>query len=87
MFRTKRRLSRWWLVLAIVIGMLLGGLLADFIGQWLPLARLGLEIGNADSFHVDTTLLKLDLQILMRFNLGSLLGLLIAIITFRFFDN
>ena len=87
MFRNKRRISRWWLVLAIILGTLIGGLLGDWLGNWLPLARMGIEIGNAAPFVIDTSLLTMSLQILVRYNLGSLLGLLIGIIVFRYFDR
>ncbi len=87
MFRSRKRISRWWLVLAIVLGTLIGGLLGDWIGNWLPLARLGIEIGNAAPFILNTNLLMLNLQILARFNLGSLLGLLLGILIFRYIDR
>lgn len=87
MFRNRRRISRWWLVLAILCGLLIGGLVADFIGRWLPMAKMGLEIGNMEPLRIDTNLLKLELQLLLRFNLGSVLGLLIGILVFRFFDK
>jgi uncharacterized membrane protein YfcA len=87
MFRNKKRLSRWWLVLAIVLGTFIGGMLGDWLGNWLPLARMGIEIGNAAPFTLDTNLLTMSLQILARFNLGSLLGLLIGILVFRYFDR
>ncbi|MCE5197100.1 MAG: hypothetical protein LLG09_08255 [Negativicutes bacterium] len=87
MFRSKRRISRWWLVLAIFLGLLIGGLLGDFIGNWLPLARLGLEIGNVEPFILTSALLDLSLQFMIRFNLGSLIGLLISILIFRLLDK
>jgi len=87
MFRSRKRISRWWLVLAIVLGTLMGGILGDFIGNWLPLARLGIEIGNTAPFAINTSLLMMNLQILARFNLGSLLGLFIGILIFRYFDR
>lgn len=87
MFRSRRRISRWWMVLAITIGTFIGGLLGDFIGNWLPLARLGIEVGNSVPFIVETNLLSMTLQMLVRFNLGSILGLFIGILVFRYFDR
>lgn len=87
MFRNKRRISRWWLVLAIVLGTLIGGLLGDWLGNWLPLARMGIEIGNTTPFVIKTNLLEMSLGILVRYNLGSLLGLLIGALVFRYFDR
>lgn len=87
MFRSKRKISRWWLVLAIFLGLLIGGLLGDLIGNWLPLARLGLEIGNVVPFILHSAVFDLSLQCMVRFNLGSLIGLLVAILVFRLLDK
>jgi len=82
--RNERRI--WVAVLICALGMFLGGLLAHFLGQnfeTIRWASIALEIGTENPWQIASPLIDASILLRVRFNIGSLLGLIIGLLIYR----
>ena len=82
----KRGRNPWWILLVIVIaGAMLGGVLANAVGQFTYLSWLGrsMTVGLAPPVVLDLQVFTLTLGFTVRLNLAVLLGILVAAFVFR----
>ncbi len=83
MRRGRRQSSFWGWVLVIFIGLFAGSWLGSYLSRWLPFLSTGIEIGNTTPLVISSSIIDLTFKLLLRFNLGSLIGLLLAVLIFR----
>lgn len=67
----------------ILVGLLIGSWLGSYLSRWLPFLTTSIEVGNTSPLVIDSAIIDLTFKILLRFNLGSLVGLLLAIFVYR----
>jgi hypothetical protein len=85
---TPRRAARepWWvLVIVVVAGAMLGSVVADALGQFTYLAPLGhtLAVGVDPPVTVDLRVITFTLGFVVRLNLATVIGIIVAIYVFR----
>ncbi len=86
MVKPKRSRNPWWILVVIVIaGAMLGGVLANAVGQFTYLSWLGrsLKVGLDPPVVIDLHVLTLTAGFTVRLNLAVLLGILVAAYVFR----
>jgi len=77
--------SIWILIIFILSGIVVGGLLGDVAGKssglwWLA---YGQEFGLTDPLTLDLSVIKLSFSLLIKLNISSIIGMIIAIIVYR----
>jgi hypothetical protein len=87
----KREKNGWIFLLLIIVLSLAGGLLGELLSQYkfFSWMSLGGENGYITLFNLDLKplldfhLLRLDLGLTMRVNVGSIIGAILAVIIYR----
>jgi Domain of unknown function (DUF4321) len=77
----------WWVLIVVVLaGAVLGSVVADGIGQFTYLAPLGhsVAVGVDPPVTLDLRVITLTLGFVMRLNLATVLGIIVAIYLFKF---
>ena len=86
-YRRRNRRHNWLLIFFIVIvGIFLGGALASYLsGQFEMLSWMGraLEIGTQYPWSFTSPLLEFSIFLTMTFNIGSLVGLILALLVYQ----
>ena len=77
--------SIWILIVFILSGIVVGGLLGDLAGRagglwWLA---YGQEFGLRDPLSVDLSVIKFSFSLLIKLNISSILGMILAIVIYR----
>lgn len=88
MARAAKRTSRepWWILIVVVIaGAMLGSVVADSLGQFTYLAPLGhsVVVGVDPPVTLDLRVITLTLGFVVRLNLATVLGIIVAVYVFR----
>lgn len=74
--------SNFLLLFFILVGAILGGIIGEVFGVYLPLLNYGKSIGLEPS-TIDLSLIKFTFGFTMKLNLAGILGIFIAILTFK----
>ncbi len=77
--------SIWILIVFILSGIVVGGLLGELAGKsgnlwWLA---YGQEFGLTEPLTLDLSVIKLSFSLLIKLNISSIIGMIIAIIIYR----
>lgn len=77
--------SIWILIVFILSGIVVGGLLGDLASKagglwWLA---YGQEFGLRDPLSVDLSVIKFSFSLLIKLNISSILGMILAIFIYR----
>ncbi len=83
MRRGRRQGSIWGWILVILLGLFVGSWLGSYLSRWLPFLTTSIEIGNTSPLVIHSSVIDLTFKMLLRFNLGSLVGLLLAVLIYR----
>ncbi|MGE5654736.1 MAG: DUF4321 domain-containing protein [Bacillota bacterium] len=83
MRRGRRQSSYWGWILVVLLGLFVGSWLGSYLSRWLPFLTTSIEIGNTAPLIINSSVLDLTFKLLVRFNLGSLVGLLLAVLIYR----
>ncbi len=80
-----REKNIWILLLFIFSGLVIGGLLGELAGKvdflwWLA---YGQEFGLSNPLLLDLNILKITFGLMIRINVASIIGLIIAVIIYR----
>ncbi|MDK2800732.1 MAG: hypothetical protein PWP27_774 [Clostridiales bacterium] len=82
----KRERNTWIFVLLLLVGIVIGGFLGEFLSQYKYLAFLnyGKEFGiNLNRpLLLDLNIMKLSFALLFNINIASIIGIIISIIIF-----
>ncbi|PMQ02094.1 MAG: hypothetical protein CBR30_00080 [Dictyoglomus sp. NZ13-RE01] len=76
------RRNRWstkFLIFLIILGMIMGGVLAESFKEKLQFLSSGINIGFSP-FTLDLYFLNLTFGLNIRFNLGSVIGILLVLV-------
>lgn len=84
MASTKEK-SIWILIVFILSGIVVGGLIGEIAGKTGGLWWLGYgqEFGIKDPLTLDLSVLKISFSLLIKLNISSILGMIIAIVIYR----
>lgn len=80
---SKNTRSRWTLLVFLIAGIVLGAFLGDYLGAYLPWLAYGLPFGVNPPFTLSLGVLSLTFGILFKVNIGSLIGIVLAIVAFK----
>lgn len=83
MRRGRRQNSIWGWVITGLLGLFLGSWLGSYLARWLPFLKTSIEMGNTAPLVIHSPVLDLTFSMLVRFNFGALVGLLLAIFLYR----
>lgn len=77
--------SIWILIVFILSGIVVGGLLGEVAGKssglwWLA---YGQDFGLTEPLILDLSIIKLSFSLLIKLNISSIIGMIIAIIIYR----
>lgn len=77
--------SIWILIVFILSGIVVGGLLGELAGKagglwWLA---YGQQFGLTEPITLDLSVIKLSFSLLIKLNISSILGMIIAIVIYR----
>ncbi|MBR2705017.1 MAG: DUF4321 domain-containing protein [Clostridia bacterium] len=77
--------SIWILIVFILSGIVVGGLLGELAGKsgslwWLA---YGQEFGLTEPLTLDLSVIKLSFSLLIKLNISSIIGMIVAIIIYR----
>lgn len=78
----RNRTSGRMFILLIILGFLVGGVVAESLGDKLDLLRKGINIGFS-TFNLDFYFFVLTLGFNLKINLGSILGILIVLLFYK----
>jgi uncharacterized protein DUF4321 len=86
--RVAKRTARdpWWIFIVVVVaGAMLGSVVADALGQFTYLAPLGhsVAVGVDPPVTLDLRVLTVTLGFVVRLNLATVLGIIVAVFVFR----
>lgn len=72
-------------LLVIFAGIILGGFIGEYLGKlpFLTWLKLGRELGLTQPLILDIGFLKLTFALTIKFTLGGIIGLIIAIFSYR----
>lgn len=73
----------WGVLLTLVAGALMGSLVGVALGDLVPVLAKGVSIGIDPPVRVDLLILKFPLGFIIKLNLASALGILVAIFLIR----
>ena len=81
-----RNKNTWICILFILSGLVIGGLLGNLASNVSALSWLnyGKEFGISSPFVLDLSFLKLTFGIMFYMNVSSIVGLIIALVIYRF---
>lgn len=82
----RRGRDPWWVLVIIVIaGAVLGSVFAEAVGQFTYLAPLShsISVGIDPPLRIDLRVIAVTLGFIVRLNLATVLGIIIAIYVFR----
>ena len=77
--------SIWILIVFILSGIVIGGLIGEVAGKsgglwWLA---YGQQFGLTDPLTLDLSVIKLSFSFLIKLNISSIIGMIIAIVIYR----
>ncbi len=75
--------NSWLLVLFVVTGVILGSLIGSFFSDTVPFLNYGPEPFGLKSIEVNLGIIYFQITLLLKFNVSSLIGLLLGIIIFN----
>lgn len=78
----RNRTSGRMFILLIILGFLVGGVVAEALGDKLDLLRKGINIGFS-TFNLDFYFFVLTLGFNLKINFGSILGILIVLLFYK----
>lgn len=85
----RRQKSLWLLLLLTFIGIIIGGLIGEFLGQYkyFEFLNYGKKFGiNLNQpFLLDLNVIKLSFALVFDINIASIIGIILSIIVFRKF--
>ena len=77
--------SMWILIVFILAGVVIGGLVGDLAskssGLWWR--AYGQQFGLSDPLTVDLSIIKLSFSLMIKLNISSILGMILAIFIYR----
>lgn len=71
------------MVLLIITGVVLGSLIGDALGDLLPFLSYGPGPLGINNFQLDLSVIYLNFSLLIKINVASLIGLLLAVVIFN----
>lgn len=79
--------STWILIIFIFSGLVIGGLLGDLANQvdFLSWLSYGQEFGLESPIVLNLSIIKLTFAFMIKINVASIIGLVIAILIYRLF--
>ena len=79
--------NTWILIIIIFSGLVIGGLLGDLANQvdFLKWLSYGQEFGLEQPIVLNLSIIKLTFAFMIKINIASIIGLVIAIIIYRVF--
>ena len=85
--KSMRSAGFWLWVFILFGGLVLGGFLGDVLGGYSALSWLsyGKEFGLTEPMVLDCYIFKLTFAFMMRINIASIIGVLLAILLYRLF--
>ncbi len=75
--------NTWLLVLLIITGVVLGGLIGNFLGGIFPVLSYGPGSLGLKDFKVDLGILYIQMTFLFNINVSALFGLILAVLIFN----
>lgn len=78
----RNKMSTRMFVLLMILGFLVGGVIAEALGDKLDLLRKGINIGFS-AFDLDFYFFVFSFKFSLRLNLGSILGILIVLLFYK----
>jgi len=66
----------------LLIGLIFGGIIGDYLGQYIPLLNYSKAIG-INSFNLDLSVIKFSFSFTMNISFASVIGLILAIMLHR----
>ncbi len=77
--------GKWVAILFILSGLVIGGLLGDLAGSvdWLWWLSFGEEFGLRDPLELDLGVAVLKFALLIKINIASIIGVIVALIIYR----
>ncbi len=76
------RRSVWLLLLLVLIGGLIGSLVGALLGGILPVLNMDLNTMGLEPFTIELIVLKITFGIMLKLNLASIIGFILAIIIY-----
>lgn len=73
----------WILILLILTGVVLGSLIGEALGDLLPFLSYGPGPLGVNNFEVNLSIIYINLSFLIKINVASLIGLLLAVVIFN----
>ncbi|SHF02179.1 protein of unknown function [Caldanaerobius fijiensis DSM 17918] len=73
------KLNIWRIIIAIVIGSIIGSYLSDYFSMWYKPLGYYKNIGMAAPTAIDLNIFKILFQISIKANIGTIVGLIIAL--------
>jgi len=70
------------LLLFLLIGLIFGGMIGDYLGQYFTLLNYSKTIG-INSFNMDLSVIKFSFSFTMNISFASIIGLILAIMLHR----
>ncbi|MTI66701.1 MAG: DUF4321 domain-containing protein [Firmicutes bacterium] len=78
-----RNRNPWILILLLAVGLVLGGIIGDLLGDKIPLLAKSYSIGLNPPLHLDLNVLDLTFGFSLNLNAASAIGIILAILIFR----
>ncbi len=80
--KMKRSKGLGTLFFLLIVGLLLGGFVGDFIAKYVQVFSYQQKIGMSSPINIDLNFVKISFMLAFKFNLGTVLGLIIAIFSY-----
>lgn len=75
----RRSKGPWTLVFLLAVGLILGGFVGDYLAKYVHSLSYQQSIGMSSPINIDLNFIKISFMMAFKFNLGTVLGLLIAL--------
>ncbi|MBU5677698.1 DUF4321 domain-containing protein [Alkaliphilus sp. MSJ-5] len=75
--------NSWLLILFVITGVILGSLIGSFFQKTLPFLNYGPEPLGLKNIEINLGIIYFQITLLIKINIASLIGLLLAVIIFN----
>lgn len=79
----RKNKSYWLCILFVVTGVILGSLIGNFFSDTLPILNYGPEPLGLNNVEINLGIIYFHITLLLKFNVASLIGFLLAVIIFN----
>lgn len=66
----------------LTIGLILGGFVGDYLAKFVHVFSYQQSVGMSSPINIDLNFIKISFMLVFKFNLGTVLGLLIALFSY-----